>query len=143
PATGAGVLTQHNDNQRTGATLGEVLLTPALVGSGGFGKLYCQDVDDELYAQILYVPAVDVAGAGKRNLLVVATVNNTVCAFDADAPAASAPLWQASYNTGAAAPFTAADASQAGACHGDYQDVSGNMGIMGTPVVDPIAATVY
>jgi hypothetical protein len=34
------VLTQHNDNSRTGAYLEETALTPEAIRSGRFGKLY-------------------------------------------------------------------------------------------------------
>jgi len=33
--------------------------------------------------------------------------------------------------------------SALGACGGNYQDFSGNMGIVGTPVIDPVAGTIY
>jgi len=35
------------------------------------------------------------------------------------------------------------DMSALGACGGNYQDFSGNMGIVGTPVIDPVAGTIY
>ena len=34
---------------------------------------------------------------GVHNLVIVATVNDSVYAFDADDPAVSAPYWQASF----------------------------------------------
>src|SRR4051812_24988002 len=58
-ARGAGVLTRGYNLQRTGANVEETFLTPALVASGSFGKLYCQPVDDELYSQLLYLPGLD------------------------------------------------------------------------------------
>jgi len=42
------VLTQHNDNQRTGANLKETILTPQNVKSG-FGLLYSRKVEGYIY----------------------------------------------------------------------------------------------
>jgi len=106
PASGsnpAPVLTQHNDNGRTGAYLGETSLQTANVNSAQFGKLFVREVDGQIYAQPLYVPGVAVTG-GPRNVVYAATMHNSVYAFDADNPDASAPLWHA--NLGLAAPVT-------------------------------------
>ena len=83
-APGRDVLTQHNDNFRTGATLAETILTIANVNATQFGKLYTRSVDGDIYAQPLYVEGVDIPGKGKRNVVYVATTKNNVYAFDAD-----------------------------------------------------------
>jgi hypothetical protein len=92
------VLTQHNDNQRTGANLNETELTVSTVSSGDFGLLFSLPVDGQIYAQPLYVPALDVKEPGsahqpemravirRHNVLYVATMLNSVYAFDADDP---------------------------------------------------------
>src|SRR5579863_4685275 len=56
------VLTQHNDNARTGANLQEVELTPANVNKAQFGMLFKRVVDDQLYTQPLIVTGVEVNG---------------------------------------------------------------------------------
>ena len=43
-------------------------------------------VDDEVYAQPLYLPDVRMPNGETRNVLYVATVNNSVYAFDTDDP---------------------------------------------------------
>src|SRR5215471_7176215 len=77
------ILTRGYDNQRTGADTSETVLTAANVNASQFGKLFQLQVDDQVYAGILYVPGLTVNGA-THNVIYVATVNNTVYAFDAD-----------------------------------------------------------
>src|SRR5579871_6371597 len=82
------VLTQHNDNSRTGDNLSETILTVANVKTNTFGLLYSRPVDDQIYAQPLIMTNVNIPGVGVRNLLIIATVNDTVYAYDADDPTA-------------------------------------------------------
>src|SRR5450631_2677532 len=48
------VLTQHNDNTRSGLNANETRLTPANVNPSSFGKLFTQNVDGIVVAQPLY-----------------------------------------------------------------------------------------
>ena len=93
------ILTQHNDNGRSGANLNESVLTAANVNVNQFGKLFIRPVDGHIYAQPLYVPGLTIPGKGMHNVVFVATMHNSLYAFDADNPAASAPLWQVSLGT--------------------------------------------
>lgn len=135
------VLTQHNDLGRTGANLHETSLNTANVNSNTFGLIGTREVDDQVYAQPLLVSDVNLSGVGKRSLVVVATVNDSVYAFDGDNAAASAPYWKVSFLGPNAVAPTAADMD--GACGGEYKDFSGNIGIVSTPVVEPASQTVY
>jgi hypothetical protein len=135
------VLSQHNDHNSSGANLNEWILNVDNVNSNQFGLLYSRSVDDQIYAQPLIVTNVNVPGHGPRNLLLVATVNDSVYAFDAEDAAITAPYWQVSFtNANAVAPR---NSDMTGACGGNYKDFSGNIGIVGTPVIDPVAETIY
>jgi len=92
------VLTQHNDNARTGQNLSETALNTGNVNQSEFGKLFWRTVDGFIYAQPLYVPGLTIQGI-TRNVVYVATQHNSVYAFDADDPTASTPLWQVNLGT--------------------------------------------
>jgi hypothetical protein len=136
------VTTQHNDAARTGANLSETVLTTTNVNVSQFGKIFERAVDDEIYAQPLYVEGVSIPSVGLRNVVYVATNNDSVYAFDADDPAAAAPLWRVNYTDPAAGivPVSRTDVGQA--C-GTYVDFARNIGIVGTPVIDPVSQTMY
>jgi hypothetical protein len=80
PAETQNVVTQHNDLKRTGWNPGEKLLTQAGVASGGFGKIFAHTVDDQIYCQPLVVNQVTIGG-GVHNIVIVATVNNSVASI--------------------------------------------------------------
>src|SRR5579863_10082836 len=87
------VLTANYDNNRTNANLNEGILNLNNVNPNQFGKLYSFPVDGQIYAQPLYVHAVNMPGKGLLNVLYVATMHNSVYAFDADASTGTAALW--------------------------------------------------
>lgn len=136
--TGIAVLTQHNDNSRTGANLAETILNTANVNSKQFGKLFSRPVDGQIYTQPLYVPSLPIPGRGTHNVVFVATQHNSVYAFDADDPKASEPLWHV--NLGPSAPTPNDDF---GNQDGLYNDISPEVGITSTPVIDLNSETIY
>jgi hypothetical protein len=161
------VTTQRYDNARTGGNYSEKILNTSNVSPARFGKLFTRTVDDDVYAQPLYLhnvflpnPAIEglrlPAGSERvldsihlgrfRNVLYVATVSNSVYAFDADDPAATTPLWHVNL-TGVslgAGPVKNSDVGQnCTLAVGSYPDFSGDIGIVGTPVIDAVSHTVY
>src|SRR5579863_2048030 len=134
-----GVLTYHNDNARTGRDLNEILLTPSNVKSGLFGKRLLRIGDEPVYAQPLYLPRVNIAGKGFHNVIFFATGHDTLYAFDADDDTGSnaEPLWQTSFIDPANG-VTAVPAADV-ACDVIWPE----LGIIGTPVIDPVAGTIF
>lgn len=133
PALGqVDVLTQHNDNARTSANLRETVLTPATVDKARFGMLFKRALDDQLYTQPLVATDVPVGG-GTHDLVYVTTVANSVYAFDANDPAATAPIWHVNFGT--PANLHSADFG--------CLDINGQMGITGTPVIDRRRGALY
>jgi hypothetical protein len=126
------VLTQHNDNARTGANLHETVLTPANVNQAGFGMLFKRVVDDQLYTQPLVVTGAQVNG-GMHDLVYVTTVNNSVYAFDANDAMAKEPVWHVNFGTPANLHST----------NFGCLDMNGQMGIVGTPVIDKARGVLY
>jgi len=88
------VLTQHNDLNRTGWYDNETILNKNNVRQGSFGKIFVRPVDDKIYAQPLVKLNLTIPPIGKKNIVFVATVNNTIYAFDADSAAVSTAYWQ-------------------------------------------------
>lgn len=131
------VLTQHNDNTRAGLNDNETVLTTSNVNVRQFGQVFAVAVDDQIYAQPLVVGKVPI-GEGVHNVVYVATVNNTVYAFDGDD---GRIFWQKNYTAPGMRPPRNTDMT--GACGGNYRDFSGNMGVVGTPVIDATSSTMY
>jgi hypothetical protein len=135
------VLTEHNDNSRTGQNVSETFLTPSNVTSKYFGKLFTQNVDGLMVAQPLYVPGVAIPGAGTHNVVYVATQHDSVFAFDANDSQGSnaSPLWKVSFINPSAGITPESATDQGCAIETAYTEI----GIMGTPVIDPATNTLY
>jgi hypothetical protein len=122
------ILTQRYDNARTGANLREHTLSPSNVKD--LSLLGSWSVDGELYAQVLVASDVELDD-GPHAVAIVATMNDSVYAFDADAAPADAFLWQQGRED---------QLGSAGFC---ARNVGGVNGILSTPVIDKPRAHVY
>jgi hypothetical protein len=137
----AGVLTYHNDLARDGVNAQEFALAPGAVNSAAFGKLFSCAVDGAAYTQPLWVPARSVGGT-VRNVILVATQHDSVYAFDADA-APCRQLWKADIidtahgGSAGEGPVPSADVGNG------FKDIQPEIGVTGTPVIDPASGTLY
>lgn len=136
-----GVYTYHNNLSRDGVFPHETTLTTANVDQTTFGKIFSCAVDGAAYTQPLWVPDLDIGG-GTHNVIFVATEHDSLYAFDADA-SPCVTYWHANLidtnhgGSGSEFPVPTADV---GAGFGDIQP---EIGITGTPVIDPVANTLY
>ena len=130
------VVTYHNDNARTGQYLSEKLLSPDSLNAGLFGKRHFLPTDGGVFAQPLYLSRVKIPGKGFHNVLFVASSHDTLYAFDADDESGAGPLWQVSF-IDAGKGVTTVSQSDVGCT------VIDELGISGTPVIDPAAGTIY
>jgi hypothetical protein len=129
------VTTYRNSLDRTGDNLKETVLTRANVNPNQFGKLFSLPVDGQVYAQPLYLPSLTISG-NTHNVVFVATEHDSIYAFDADVGVKQNPLWRVNL-TGAGE--TTASVSDALNC----SSISPEVGITGTPVIDPSTNTLY
>ena len=144
----AGVFTWHNDLARDGVNAQEYALTTANVNTASFGKLFSCPVDGAVYAQPLWVANATIAGA-QHNVVLVATQHDGLFAFDADANPC-AQLWQASLidsnhgGTSGEMSVPSVPSCRPNCFVGqDYADIEPEVGITGTPVIDPSTGTLY
>jgi hypothetical protein len=133
------VTTYHNDNLRTGQNPNETLLTTGNVNSSQFGKRVTYPVDGQVYGQPLFLPNVTINGS-THNVVYVATENDSVYAFDADQTAATAPLWKTSFLT--SSNVTPVPSGDVFTRYTNY-DISPQIGITSTPVIDTSTNTLY
>ena len=126
------VLTQHNNNARTGTNIAETELSPRNVDKAQFGMLFKRVVDDQLYTQPLVATGVPTDG-GLRDVVYVTTVNNSVYAFDANDSEATLPIWHVNFGQPANVHST----------NFGCLDINGKMGIIGTPVIDKARGVLY
>ncbi len=120
--TGLDVPTWHYDMGRTGLDNQEPNLTPTSVAAT-FGRRMVLAMDGEVDAQPLYLSAVTIGAQPPRNVLYVATENDSVYALDASS---GAQLWKTS----------ALQASETAADNQGCNELSSQVGITSTPVID-------
>ncbi|MGZ4974669.1 MAG: hypothetical protein ACXWDN_18070, partial [Limisphaerales bacterium] len=139
PAFAVDVLTFHNDLARTGANTNETILTRANVNSTNFGRTFSYTVDGQVYAQPLYVSALNIPGQGTHNVVFVATEHNSVYAFDADSNTGpnGGLFWHV--NLGPTIPTPNSLYSR----YGTFGDITPEIGITSTPVIDRASGTLY
>ena len=133
------VVTWHYDNSRSGADTTETQLTPANVNVNSFGKLFTHPVDGYIVGHPLYLPGVSIPGNGVHNVAYVATLNDTVYAFDANSGTIPA-LWTTSLLTYSPAGATPVPIAVKG-CSSTVGWTQ--TGVIPTPVIDSLANIIY
>ena len=136
------VPTWRYDLTHQGQNTNETALTPANVNANSFGKLFSVATDGYMYAQPLYVPGLTI-NSSVHNVLFLASEHDSIYAFDADSNggANANPLWKITL-------LDAAHGAGSGATtvpNGDTasHDITPEIGITGTPVINPATNTMY
>ena len=139
----AGVFTYHNDLARDGANSQEYALASSSVTSSTFGKLFSCAVDGAIYAQPLWVANLTINSV-KHNAVFVATQHDSLYAFDADANPC-VQLWKVSIidNMHGGSGAETSVPSGPGGLLGTGGTIATEIGITGTPVIDPSTNTLY
>ncbi|MGB8323936.1 MAG: hypothetical protein WCE52_13340, partial [Candidatus Acidiferrum sp.] len=143
----AGVFTYHNNLSRNGSNPSEYALTPSNVSSTTFGKLFSCTVDGAVYAQPLWVANLKVGGVS-HNVVLVATQHDSLYAFDADVNTSPCtPLWHVSLidaaHGGSSSETTVPSGTTGNLVGSGYGDITPEVGVTGTPVIDPTSDTLY
>ena len=130
------VLQRGYDRGLSGALLTETALDTTSVSPATFGLVFKIPVDDNVFAQPLYVPNVTVARQGVHNVLYVATMGDTLYAFDADN---GTQLWSVNFASRiGATPVPMSTFALSG-----NRNIPGNLGILSTPVIDQTTGLMY
>jgi len=147
------ILMGRNDPAGTGANLNESILTPAAFAAKPFGRLWSYPVAGFVYAQPLVVSSVKLQGS-VRDLLIVATTANQVCAFDITSSSPK-PIWRRDLTPGAAGDSsTCAPSPPSKLLWGLQRDrpilepnftnhLAPTVGVLSTPVIDATTGLLY
>ena len=137
------VPTWRYDLTHQGQNTNETALTPANVNVNSFGKLFSLATDGDMYAQPLYVPGLKMSDGLVHNVLFVASEHDSVYAFDADSNGGvnANPIWHITL-------LDQAHGAGSGATTVPKGDIASNdiipeIGITGTPVINPATNTMY
>ncbi len=130
------VPTHRYDKTRIGWNAQETKLNTSNVTNSQFALLFKRQVDDQIYAQPLVIANLTINNR-KQNVVYVATVNNTIYAFNADDSTTTAPIWYASFTPIGSRVINVND------MFAGYRDFTKNMGIVGTPVIDRAKFAMY
>ena len=152
-APSVNVLTFHNDLASTGLNPNETQLTPARLRGGSFGRLFTTGLDGQVYAQPLVGTGITIANgpntipgaAGEHDAAFVATEHDSLYAVDASATGGSI-LWERSFldiSNPSNNPYFATAITAVPSADTNSADISPEIGITGTPVIDLAAGSLY
>ncbi len=129
-----GVLMWKGDATGMGLNSKESKLTPVNVNVTAFGRIAAYPVDGFVVAQPLYVSQLDLGSKSLHDIVIVATEHDSVYAYDLGG-SSTTPLWVRNYAVNGDTP--------APDNYGGRTTLGGEIGITGTPVIDPVTGTVY
>ncbi len=130
------VLTHHYDISRSGVNSTETLLTTSNVNSTTFGKVGEFTVDGQIDGQALFLSQLAIPGQGNKDVLYVATENDSVYAVDAQSISGSSAtiLWKTTVHAQGESPADSASLP--------CGNINPN-GVTATPVIDRARNAIY
>ncbi|HET8922067.1 MAG TPA: hypothetical protein VFN26_03620 [Candidatus Acidoferrum sp.] len=130
------VVTHHYDISRSGVNSTETALTTSSVNSATFGKVGEFTVDGQIDGQALFLSQLAIPGQGNKNVLYVATENDSVYAVDAQSISGSSAtiLWKTTVHLAGELPADSASLP--------CGNISPN-GVTATPVIDRARNAIY
>lgn len=131
------VLQRGYDAAVSGAALTETTLNTSNVAPNSFGLVFKLPLDDSVFAQPLFVPNVAAPGKGTHNVVYVATMSDTLYAFNANGR--GTPLW--SVNLASLVGATLVPIAKF--TFSGNRNIVGNLGILSTPVIDATTHVMY
>jgi hypothetical protein len=128
------VVTHHYDISRSGVNSTETLLTTTNVNSTTFGKVGEFAVDGQIDGQALFLSQLAIPGQGNKDILYIATENDTVYAVDAKSISGSSAtvIWKTRVLPNGETPATSLPCG----------NINPN-GITATPVIDRTRNAIY
>ena len=128
------VVTHHYDVSRSGVNSTETLLNTTNVNSTTFGKVGEFAVDGQIDGQALFLSQLSIPGQGNKDVVYVATENDTVYAVDAQSIGGSSAtvLWKTRVLPSGESPGTSLPCG----------NISPN-GVTATPVIDRTRNAIY
>lgn len=132
------VTTWQADNAHTGNNAKETILTPGTVSSpGNFGLVFSQTLDGQTYGQPLVAAGIKTTDGTTHNVVYVATQHGSIYAFDADNNTGTnaSALWHLPLLPAGTVPCPQSVVGSS--------DISVELGITTTPVIDPASSTIY
>jgi hypothetical protein len=151
----ANVLSYHQDAASTGQDLTETLLTPSNVNATDFGRIFDTTLDGQVYAQPLAVQNVNITrgpAQGVHNVIYAATMHDSLFAIDATT---GQILWQdnftqianpqatTNFSPSPTAGVTTYPATVTEDALVSPSDISPELGILATPVINLANNTIY
>ena len=137
----AAISTYHYDLARDGVNSQEFALTTANVRATNFGKLFSYTVDGAVYSETLCLPGLNINGS-VHNVIFAATQHDSLYAFDADASPCQ-QLWHVDLLDAAHGGIVGETPVFWADVGAGYQDIIPEIGVTGTPVIDPATGTLY
>ena len=132
----SGILSWKSQTTGNGEYTNETTLTPANVGVDHLGKVGNFVADGLIEAQPLYIRDLDMGSAGTHDVILIVTENDSIYALDVDHLDAG-PIWHRNYLDPANGVTPMPDNV------GGRTSLGGEIGITGTPVIDPASGAVY